>query len=80
MITLDSTQISTVVTCTVCPWWFGFADSRDEGWRVGAQHEERAHPELDQARNTLDKRNSRARIERHAVSTLSGVRSAADRS
>lgn len=75
MITLDSTQISTVVLCSHCPWWHGFADSRDEGWTVGARHEQNLHPELDQARNTRDKRASRAR---HAVSTLSGVRSAAD--
>lgn len=61
MITLDSTQISTVVKCDDCPWWHGFADSRDEGWRVGAAHEKRAHPEAGQARNTLDQRNSRAR-------------------
>lgn len=60
-IKLDSTQISTVVCCTLCPWWRGFADTREQGWIVGARHEERAHPQLDQARNTLDKRRSRQR-------------------
>jgi hypothetical protein len=60
-ISLDSTQISTVVLCDRCPWWRGFADSRDEGWTVGAGHEQRAHPQDDQARNALDQRNSRAR-------------------
>lgn len=42
-IQLDSTKISTVVTCTRCPWWHGFADCDEQGWRVGASHEERAH-------------------------------------
>lgn len=60
-IKLDSTRYSTVVTCDNCPWWFGFADSKAEGWRVGARHEERAHPEQYQARATRDKRTSRAR-------------------
>jgi hypothetical protein len=59
MIRLDSTQISTVVTCTRCPWWHGFADTRGEGWRVGARHEERAHPGDEQARNALRMRESR---------------------
>lgn len=53
MIRLDSTQISVVVTCSSCPWWYGFADSRIEGWRVGARHEQRAHPESEQARDAL---------------------------
>jgi len=64
MIKLDSTQISTVVMCSDCPWWRGFADSRTEGWRVGARHEERAHKDRQQARNALAKRVERAR--RHA--------------
>lgn len=64
-IKLDSTNYSVVVLCDRCPWWYGFADHKAEGWRVGARHEERAHPDIDQARNTLDKRKSRAR---HAVS------------
>jgi hypothetical protein len=74
-IKLDSTQISTVVTCTRCPWWHGFADSRTEGWRVGARHEERAHPDTDNARDAL---TARARRARHAEATLSGVGSRAD--
>lgn len=61
MIRLDSTQISTVVLCTRCPWWHGFADTRAEGWRVGASHETRAHPDTDNARDALA---SRARRER----------------
>lgn len=63
-IKLDSTQISTVVMCTRCPWWHGFADSRKEGWRVGARHEERAHPDSDNARAALAEADRRAR---HAV-------------
>ncbi|GAA4178961.1 hypothetical protein [Gryllotalpicola koreensis] len=43
MIKLDSTQISTVVLCTECPWWHGFADTKDEGWKVGARHEQAIH-------------------------------------
>lgn len=60
-IKLDSTHYSTVVTCDHCPWWYGFADSKAEGWRVGARHEERAHPDLGQARNALHQRASRSR-------------------
>jgi hypothetical protein len=55
-IKLDSTQISVVVMCTRCPWWHGFADSRTEGWRVGARHEQRAHPDTDNARDALSAR------------------------
>lgn len=62
-IRLDATQISTVVLCTRCPWWHGFADSRAEGWRVGARHEERAHPETDNARDAIATRRRRARQE-----------------
>jgi hypothetical protein len=59
-IRLDSTQISTVVLCDSCPWWRGFADTRDEGWRVGARHEQGAHPgESVQARETLRMRVKR---------------------
>jgi hypothetical protein len=61
MIRLDSTQISTVVTCTRCPWWHGFADSRAQGWRVGARHEERAHPDSDNARAALAESERRKR-------------------
>lgn len=60
-IRLDSTQISVVVLCTQCPWWRGFADHKDQGWRVGARHEERAHPDTDQARATLRQREHRAK-------------------
>jgi len=61
-IKLDSTQISTVVLCDQCPWWRGFADSRDEGWRVGARHEERMHPGQHNAREAL-----RMHLKRHAA-------------
>ena len=60
-IELDSTRYSTVVTCTHCPWWYGFADSKAEGYAVGARHEERAHPGEDTARYVIRKRRSRAR-------------------
>lgn len=48
---VDSTQHSTVVTCTKCPWWFAFADSRQNGWDIAARHESRVHPEDDQAKH-----------------------------
>lgn len=53
MIKLDSTQISTVVLCTDCPFWFGFATDRKDGWRVGRGHELRAHPGATQATTAL---------------------------
>lgn len=53
-IKLDSTRHSTVVTCTACPHWFGFATDKIDGWRVGAGHEQAIHPELEQARKALD--------------------------
>lgn len=52
-IKLDSTRISTVVLCTQCPWWRGFADNKGDGWKVGARHEESIHPGTNQARNAL---------------------------
>jgi hypothetical protein len=60
MISLDCTQISVVVRCTLCPWWSGFADSKHEGWAVGARHERRAHPELKQARSARNTHRARA--------------------
>lgn len=53
-IKLDSTRVSTVVKCSKCPWWSAFADSKDEGWRVGARHEQSIHPSDEQARKALD--------------------------
>lgn len=50
MIKLDSTQISVVVKCTLCPHWYGFGFDRPMGWAVGAAHEENVHPGEDQAR------------------------------
>ena len=61
MIKLDVTRYSVVVQCDQCPWWYGFADSRLEGWRVGAGHETRAHPDRDQARHVIDQRHHLAR-------------------
>ncbi|EQM75927.1 MULTISPECIES: hypothetical protein [Microbacterium] len=60
MISLDSTPVSTVVLCSRCPGYADLADSRTEGWRIGARHEERAHPDIDQARDTLSKIRARA--------------------
>lgn len=60
-ISLDSTRYSTVVTCSSCPWWYGFADSKAEGRVVGARHEQRAHPDEDQARRMLDEARRRAK-------------------
>jgi hypothetical protein len=59
-IRLDSTKHSTVVLCSHCPWWRGFADTQSEGWRVGARHEERpGHPATKQAREALRMRETR---------------------
>lgn len=54
-IRLDSTQISIVVRCSECPWWSGFADTKVEGWRVGAGHDDRVHPANRQASDALSK-------------------------
>lgn len=59
-ITLDSTDHSTVVVCSICGCQ-ELADSRREGWKVGAAHEQVAHPELVQARDaarTYQKRDT----------------------
>lgn len=58
-IRLDSTQISVVVLCSECPWWYGFAFTRDQGWQVGNGHLTTAHPGDEQARNALRKRATR---------------------
>ena len=52
-IKLDSTQISVVVTCTACSWWFGFALDKIEGWTVGARHQQRHHGSNQQAAQNL---------------------------
>lgn len=52
-IELDATRYSVVVTCTDCAPFYRLASSKREGWRIGADHEERAHPEKGQARDTL---------------------------
>lgn len=52
-IKLDATQISVVVTCTKCPWWFGFALDKIEGWTVGARHQTAHHPCNQQAEQNL---------------------------
>lgn len=54
-ISLDHSPVSTVVLCDQCPTFAELADSRVEGWRVGAAHEERAHPADEQARDALRK-------------------------
>jgi hypothetical protein len=60
-IKLDSTQISTVVLCTECPWWRGFADTRTEGWKVGARHEQGAHGRMGNAGDAVNAAGTRAR-------------------
>lgn len=52
-IKLDATRISVVVTCTGCPWWFGFALDKIEGWQVGARHQTDHHPSNQQAAQNL---------------------------
>ena len=55
MMSLDFTQHSVVVKCDDCPFWYAFAFTRIEGWRSAANHEANVHPELNQARQALDK-------------------------
>ena len=52
-IKLDSTQISTVVSCTDCPWWRAFAFSKLQGWETGARHEKAVHQGSTQAQDAL---------------------------
>lgn len=61
-IKLDSTQISVVVTCTACSWWFGFALDKIEGWQVGDRHQRRHHPNNHSARNALAQARKRAQL------------------
>jgi hypothetical protein len=55
VIKLDFTQISVVVTCSLCPWWRGFGFDRADGWATGARHEANVHPECQQARDAARK-------------------------
>lgn len=50
MIRLDSTKISTVVKCSQCPWFSQLADSKAQGWAMGARHEATVHTDQKQAR------------------------------
>lgn len=59
-IKLDSTRVSVVVKCSLCPWWSAFAFTKGEGWAAGARHEEHAHPGLNQARNAAQMHARRA--------------------
>lgn len=52
-IVLDSTTISVAVRCTDCPWWYGFALDKIEGWTVGARHQRNHHPSVQQAEQNL---------------------------
>ena len=52
-IRLDATQHSVVVRCADCPWWYGFAADRVEGWTVARRHEEAQHPGSKQALSAL---------------------------
>lgn len=58
---VDATGISAVVTCTLCPYWFGFGFDRDHGWRVARDHEQRAHPGQVQAALAIEKARQRRR-------------------
>jgi hypothetical protein len=48
---VDSTEHSTLVTCSRCPSWWAFGDSRQNGWEIAARHEKRVHPQDDQAKH-----------------------------
>jgi len=53
MIKLDCTRVSVVVICSECAHWSAFAFTKLEGWKSAAAHEERSHPESEQARQAL---------------------------
>lgn len=61
MIVLDPSDRSIVVLCDECPSFVDIAVSREAARGIGADHEERAHPEQRQARDTLGKLISRTR-------------------
>lgn len=64
-VTLDCTQHSIVLVCTICGLaWRGFAFDKLDAWTRAAAHEERAHPDLRQARDALSTFRKRSR---HAV-------------
>lgn len=63
-IKLDATQISVVVTCTGCPWWYGFALDKIEGWTVGDRHQRTHHPDNHSARKALVLARKRALLPR----------------
>lgn len=50
---LDATSISVAVRCSECVWWHGFALDKIEGWTVGARHQRRFHPGVQQAEQNL---------------------------
>lgn len=59
-ITIDSTQVSSVVCCALCEHWRAFRFTKLEAWKTAAAHEERTHPELTQARVAYAKAKARA--------------------
>lgn len=65
MISLDYTQLSVVVRCDECPWWYGFGFDRIHGWTVGRDHELRVHPGYTQAASALMKAEKAARRVSH---------------
>lgn len=50
---LDRTRLTVVVQCRDCPDWAALRFTTTEGWKAAAAHEERAHPERQQARHAL---------------------------
>lgn len=61
MIFLDFTQLSVVVKCDQCPWWYGFGFDRLHGWTVARNHEQSVHPGDSQAAKALEKAEAAAR-------------------
>lgn len=62
---LDRTRVTVVVHCRDCPEWAALRFTTTEGWKAAAAHEERAHPEREQARNALEHH-----LARHAATTV----------
>lgn len=59
MIRVDSTDHSHVVKCSQCPPFARLALSKTEALRIGADHEQRVHRDVETARDALRKNLTR---------------------
>lgn len=56
---VETTLAITVVRCQECPHWFGFADSKVQGWEVAREHERATHRGEKQALRALNSAKTR---------------------